>query len=74
MIRLHVQSVFTATASRTNPGSMVIPKPGPDGTRTMPFSTFNEEVSLVTGMSALPLNSVNGTGFGMQETKWAASR
>ena len=63
------QEVVTLTASRTNAGSMVTPKPGPDGTRTIPPSTFNDEVSLVTGMSALPLYSVNGTGFGMHEAK-----
>ena len=68
------QNVVTSKAFRTNSGSMVIPKPGPEGTRTIPFSTLNVDVALDTGMVALPLNSVNGTGFGMQETKWAASR
>ena len=44
-----LEIVVTLTASRMNPGSMVIPKPGPDGTRTMPFSHFSEEVSLREG-------------------------
>ena len=45
---------------------MVIPKPGPDGHADHRRSrTFSDEVALVTGMSASPLNSVNGTGLGM---------
>src|SRR5947209_6219073 len=69
-----VQNIVTFTDSRMKAGSMVMPKPGPDGTRTMPSSTFSDDVSLVTGMSELPLNSVNGTGLGMQPAKKAASR
>ena len=60
---------MTFTALRRNAGSIVMPKPGPDGTRTMPFSHLSDEVSLLTGMSASPLNSVNGTGLGMHEAK-----
>ena len=68
------QKVVTLTASRRKAGSMVIPNPGPEGTRTVPFSHLSDEVSLLTGMSESPLNSVNGTGLGMHEAKWAASR
>ncbi len=64
---------MTSSASRTNAGSIVTPKPGPDGTRTVPPSTFSDEVWLVAGMSALTLYSVNGTGFGMHAAKIAAS-
>jgi hypothetical protein len=53
---------------------MVTPKPGPDETLTIPPSAFNEEVSLLTGMSALPSYPVNGAGFGIAEAKIAASR
>ena len=60
--------------SRMNAGSIAIPKPGPDGTRTTPFSHFNDKVALVAGMSDSPLYSVKGTGFGMHAAKMAASR
>ena len=43
--------------ARTNAGSIVIPNPGPLGTLTTPFTTFSDEVSLLTGTSVSPLNS-----------------
>ena len=64
----------TLTDSRMKAGSMAIPNPGPLGTLTMPFSHFSEDVSLLTGISVSPLNSVNGTGLGIHDEKIAASR
>ena len=66
--------VVTLMDSRMKDGSIVIPKPAPDGTFTIPFSHLSDELSLATGISASPLNSVNGTGFGMHDAKCAASR
>ena len=65
---------MTFTASRTNAGSIVTPKPGPEGTRTTPFSHLQRRGLAADGDVGVPLNSVNGTGFGMHETKCAASR
>ena len=65
---------MTLTALRMKEGSIVMPKPGPVGTRTTPFSHLSDEVSLAAGISESPLNSVKVTGLGMHETKWAASR
>ena len=64
--------VVTTTDSRTNAGSIAIPNPGPLGTLTTPFSHLSEDVSLLTGMSVSPLNSVNGTGLGIHDAKIAA--
>ena len=51
------QIAFTGTALRTNSGSIVTPKPGPEGTRTMPFSHFRLDVSQWNGIVPSPLNS-----------------
>jgi len=58
----------TTVAAFTNAGSIVTPRPGPDGTVRRPLTARSVEVSDETGSeSSLPLYSWNGPALGTQE-------
>src|SRR4051812_16345547 len=69
-----VHDTLTGSARRMKSGSIFTPNPGPVGQRTTPFSAFNDDVSHVTGISALPLNSMKSPMLGVNEAKWTRSR